>query len=71
MDYHQHDLTLVHARGYGQHADNCAPGIPALLAGHGVDAAVRSSFGIEELPPGLHAVTGVRRCRPGRRSGNR
>jgi SAM-dependent methyltransferase len=32
MDYYQPDLALVHARGYGQHADNCAPGILALLA---------------------------------------
>jgi SAM-dependent methyltransferase len=35
--------------------------IPGLLAGHGVDAAVRSSFGTEELPPGLRVVTGLRR----------
>ena len=61
MDYYQPDLALVHARGYGQHADNCAPGILALLALNGVDAVVRSSFGTEELPPGLRAVTGVRR----------
>jgi SAM-dependent methyltransferase len=33
--------------------------IPALLAAHGVAAAVGSSFGAAELPPGLHAVTGV------------
>jgi hypothetical protein len=26
-----------------------------------VDAEVRRSFGTEELPPGLHAVTGIRR----------
>jgi SAM-dependent methyltransferase len=32
VDYYEHDLALVHARGYGQHADNCAPGILALLA---------------------------------------
>ncbi|HEY6316018.1 MAG TPA: class I SAM-dependent methyltransferase [Streptosporangiaceae bacterium] len=32
MDYYQPDLALVHARGYGQHADSCAPGILALLA---------------------------------------
>jgi hypothetical protein len=35
--------------------------IPGLLAGHGVDAVVRSSFGTEELPPGLRVVTGLRR----------
>lgn len=35
--------------------------IPGLLAGHGVDAAVRSSFGTEQLPPGLRTVTGLRR----------
>ena len=35
-------------------------GIPALLASHGVTATVRTSFGAEELPPGMRAVTGVR-----------
>jgi len=34
--------------------------IPDLLAAHGVTAAVGTSFGAAELPPGLHAVTGVR-----------
>jgi len=101
MDYYEQDLALVHARGFGQHADSCAPGIlellapevfvrdittfvpdgagawrrgherhenvlvdtsliPALLGSHGVAARVRSSFGAEELPPGLRTVTGVR-----------
>jgi len=32
VDYYQHDLALVHARGFGQHADRCAPGILGLLA---------------------------------------
>jgi SAM-dependent methyltransferase len=32
VDYYQHDLALVHARGYGHHAENCAPGILDLLA---------------------------------------
>ncbi len=32
MDYYEHDLALVHARGYGRHADNCAPGILTLLS---------------------------------------
>jgi SAM-dependent methyltransferase len=32
MDYYRHDLALVHARGFGQHADRCAPGILDLLA---------------------------------------
>jgi SAM-dependent methyltransferase len=32
--------------------------IPALLAGSGVRAAVGTSFGTAELPPGLRAVTG-------------
>ena len=32
MDYYQHDLALVHARGFGEHADRCAPGILDLLA---------------------------------------
>src|SRR6202042_3914665 len=34
--------------------------IPALLAGQGVRAAVGTSFGAAELPPGMRAVTGVR-----------
>jgi hypothetical protein len=34
--------------------------IPALLGSHGVAARVGSSFGTEELPPGLRTVTGVR-----------
>jgi SAM-dependent methyltransferase len=32
VEYYQHDLALVHARGYGQHADRCAPGLLDLLA---------------------------------------
>jgi SAM-dependent methyltransferase len=32
VDYYQHDLALVHARGFGKHADRCAPGILDLLA---------------------------------------
>jgi SAM-dependent methyltransferase len=32
MDYYRHDLALVHARGFGKHADRCAPGILDLLA---------------------------------------
>jgi len=32
MCYYRHDLALVHARGFGQHADSCAPGILELLA---------------------------------------
>ena len=32
MDYYQHDLALVHARGFGTHADRCAPGLLDLLA---------------------------------------
>ena len=32
MEYYQHDLALVHARGFGLHADRCAPGILGLLA---------------------------------------
>jgi 16S rRNA A1518/A1519 N6-dimethyltransferase RsmA/KsgA/DIM1 with predicted DNA glycosylase/AP lyase activity len=32
MDYFQHDLAVVHARGFGKHADRCAPGILDLLA---------------------------------------
>jgi SAM-dependent methyltransferase len=32
--------------------------VPALLADHGVEASVRSSFGDEELPVGLKAIVG-------------
>src|SRR5271170_422077 len=32
VEYYQHDLALVHARGYGQHADRCASGLLDLLA---------------------------------------
>jgi SAM-dependent methyltransferase len=35
-------------------------GVPALLAAHGVEATVRSSFGDERLPVGLRAVVGHR-----------
>jgi SAM-dependent methyltransferase len=35
-------------------------GVPSLLAEHGVDASIRSSFGSEELPVGLVAVVGHR-----------
>ncbi len=34
--------------------------IPDLLAEYGVTAAVSTSSGAAGLPPGLHAVTGVR-----------
>jgi len=27
MEYYQHDLALIHARGFGQYADHCAPGL--------------------------------------------
>ena len=29
--YYRRDLALVHHRGFGFHADDCAPGILALL----------------------------------------
>jgi len=31
MHYYSRDLALVHDRGFGQHADRCAPGILELL----------------------------------------
>ena len=65
MPYYQHDLALVHARGYGHHADRCAPGILELLApvsgglvlelGCGAGALTRHL-----LAAGLRAVTGVK-----------
>ena len=33
MHYYQRDLALIHDRGYGLHADRCAPGILELLSG--------------------------------------
>jgi SAM-dependent methyltransferase len=27
MEYYQHDLALIHARGFGQYADHCAPSL--------------------------------------------
>jgi len=32
MEYYQHDLALIHARGFGEYADHCAPGLLDLLA---------------------------------------
>jgi SAM-dependent methyltransferase len=49
-DDERHDNVMVDTRR-----------VPALLAEHGIDASVRSSFGAEELPVGLRAVTGRRR----------
>ena len=50
MSYYSRDLALVHARGYGQHADRCAPGILELLA------PVRGGF-VLELGCGAGALT--------------
>jgi SAM-dependent methyltransferase len=41
--------------------------VPGLLAEHGVDAAVGSSFGDEELPAGLKAIVGRKRGQPAAR----
>jgi SAM-dependent methyltransferase len=41
--------------------------VPSFLAIHGVDATVRSSFGIEELPVGLSVIVGQRRQTSGQR----
>jgi SAM-dependent methyltransferase len=35
LSYYQRDLAFIHDRGYGLHADRCAPGILELLAGVG------------------------------------
>jgi SAM-dependent methyltransferase len=35
MSYYQRDLAFIHDRGYGLHADRCAPGILELLSGIG------------------------------------
>jgi len=32
MEYYQHDLALIHARGFGEYADHCAPGLLDHLA---------------------------------------
>jgi hypothetical protein len=34
--------------------------VPVLLAEHGIEAAIASSFGAEQLPAGLVAVIGRR-----------
>jgi hypothetical protein len=34
--------------------------VPVLLAEHGVEATIGTSFGSEELPVGLHTVIGHR-----------
>ena len=57
MEYYQHDLALIHARGFGDYADRCAPGILDHLV---ADAIVSVGHVISYLPPGLRAVTGVR-----------
>jgi len=35
VPYYQRDLAFIHDRGYGLHADRCAPGILELLSGVG------------------------------------
>jgi SAM-dependent methyltransferase len=35
VSYYQRDLAFIHDRGYGLHADRCAPGILELLSGIG------------------------------------
>jgi SAM-dependent methyltransferase len=35
MSYYERDLAFIHDRGYGLHADRCAPGILELLSGVG------------------------------------
>jgi len=35
MPYYHRDLAFIHDRGYGLHADRCAPGIVGLLSGVG------------------------------------
>ena len=35
VHYYQRDLAFIHDRGYGLHADRCAPGILELLSGIG------------------------------------
>ncbi len=48
-DDERHDTVLLDTRR-----------IPALLAGHGVDATLGSSFGGESLPTGLRTIVGHR-----------
>jgi SAM-dependent methyltransferase len=49
--YYEHDLALVHARGFGKHADRCAPGVLDLLA------PVRGGL-VLEIGCGAGALTG-------------
>jgi SAM-dependent methyltransferase len=51
MEYYQHDLALIHARGFGEYADHCAPGLLDLLA------PVRGGL-VLELGCGAGAMTG-------------
>lgn len=48
-DDERHDNVLIDTRL-----------VPTLLAQHGVEATVGSSFGTETLPVGLHTVVGRR-----------
>ena len=36
MHYYRRELAFIHDRGYGLHADRCAPGILELLSGDGL-----------------------------------
>ncbi len=63
------DITTFVPDGHGawrrgsEHHENVlvdTSRLPALLAEHGITAAVTSSLGAVELPPGLMAVTGIR-----------
>jgi hypothetical protein len=62
MSY-ERDLALVHARGFGQHADRCAPGILELLAPvRGLRDGLVLELGCGP-PSGL--VLATRSCHPG------
>ena len=53
------DLALVHHLGFGFHAVEMARR-PELLAAHGLEVRVSTSFGDELLPEGLVTIVGRR-----------
>lgn len=51
MSYYQRDLAFIHDRGYGLHADRCAPGILELLSGVGHELVLEFGCGSGAQPP--------------------
>ena len=60
MPYYERDLAFIHDRGYGLHADRCAPGILELLSGVGDGLVLEFGCGSGALTRHLLARHGVR-----------